>query len=205
MEQPIVNGAAGSPVKVMPPRSSSHLKFVPLQLQSVTESMEAKLKRLRPSPPEERSEAPAVEAGVPDGTRPHCESAPVIKKHYTLHITRSDTWWPQCQVRPSSNAISSFRSAGENALADDLFKVRAHFSYASSASRVTHMLHHRHSTHTPSHRCFAAYPQHRLIDTFPSKEGTACHCYVRHQHHTSRASVEGTLQHICYGTALAIT
>ena len=55
--------------------------------------------------------------------------------HHKLHIDRSGDWWLQFQVRPSSDAFASFRSAGENALADDLFKVRAHFLCTSSASR----------------------------------------------------------------------
>ena len=119
MEQPIVNGAAGFPFRVMPPRSSSHLKVVPLQLQSVTESMEAKLKRLRPSPPEEKSTAPAAEAGGLDGTPAQCKSATINKMPYA--ITRSDAPVIRNVRRGSaSEAISSFRLEGEPALVDEL-------------------------------------------------------------------------------------
>ena len=50
-------------------------------------------------------------------------------------------------------------------MADDLFKVCALFFYASSASQVMHMLHHRHSTHTPGHRCKAAMPNVKSFGT----------------------------------------
>ena len=128
----------------MPPRSSSHLKFVPLQLHSVTESMEAKLKRLRPSPPEERSTAPAAAASVPDGTPAQCKSATINKKPCTTN--RSDAPVIRNVRRGSaSEAISSFRLEGEPALVDELIRDRtANSSQAPAASMVStwHRFHH---------------------------------------------------------------
>ena len=128
----------------MPPRRSSHLKHIPMQHPSVMESMEAKLKRLRPSPPEERSTAPAASASVPDGTRAFCKSA--SKPPTPSTFTRSDAPVVRNVRRGSaSEAISSLHSAGETALVDDLIRDRtAKSSYASAASLLStwHRFHH---------------------------------------------------------------
>ena len=128
----------------MPPRRSSHLKHVPLQHPSVMESMEAKLKRLRPSPTEDGSTAPAASASVPDGTQAFCKRA--SKPPTPSMFTRSDAPVVRNVRRGSaSEAISSFHSAGEIALVDDLIKDRtAKSSYASAASLLStwHRFHH---------------------------------------------------------------
>ena len=115
-------------------------------------------------------------AGV---SHPPGRQTPIARACFTPHthctLQGQTHGGSQFQVRPSSNAFSAFHSAGENTLADDLFKVCALFFYASYVSQVMHMLHHRHSTHTPGHRCFAAYLRHRLINTFPSKSCTCTH------------------------------
>ena len=118
----------------MSPKRSSHLKHIPLQHPSVLESMEAKLKRLRPSPPEEGSTAPAAAASVPDGTRAYCMSASTPPTPSTF--TRSDAPAIRNVRRGSaSEAISSLRSEGETALVDDLIRDRnARSSTASRAS-----------------------------------------------------------------------
>ena len=128
----------------MPPRRSSHLKFVPLQLHSVTESMEAKLKRLRPSPPEEASTAPAAAASVPDGTPAQRKSAntnktPHAPNRYDAPVIRN--------VRRGSaaEAISSFHSEGEPALVDELIRDRnANSGQAPAAALLStwHRFHH---------------------------------------------------------------
>ena len=128
----------------MPPRSSKHLKYVPLQLHSVTESMEAKLKRLRPSPPEEESPAPASAASVPDGTPAQSTSAYTNKTPHTAN--RSDAPVIRNVRRGSAaEAISSFRSEGEPALVDELIRDRnANSSQAPSAALLStwHRFHH---------------------------------------------------------------
>ena len=143
-------------------------------------------------------------------SHPPGRQTPVVRACFTPH-THCTLQGPthggsQFQVRPSSNAFSAFHSAGENALADDLFKVCALFFYASSASWVMHRCA---TTGTPLTRRATAALQHTLsiVSSIPSQARRAQHstATIRHQNHTSSASVEGTLQHICYGTALAIT
>ena len=141
---PIVNGAVRYPGCPMPPRSSKHLKVVPLMHPSVTESMEAKLKRLRPDlSPSAGSEAPSMMIVVPDGTRAHCKSAPTVKKHCT---TRPDAPAVRNVRRGSaSNAISSLHTEGEPALVEELMQDRnANSSQAPIASMVStwHRFHH---------------------------------------------------------------
>ena len=146
MERPTVNGAIRLPDRAMPPRSSSHLKYVPLQHHSVTESMEAKLKRLRPSPSEERSTAPAFDAGVPDGIQAQCKSASKPRTHNIL--TRSTLQWCAAsgedhtpkQSHPSTFWLPSLGShpgtallAGEAASVDDLIQVHPHGQYVTGA------------------------------------------------------------------------
>ena len=144
VEQPTVNGPTRHPVNTMSPRGSNHLKYVPLQLHSVTESMEAKLKRLRPSPPEDRSTAPAMDARVPDGTQAHCKSAPTLQKPSSF--TRPDA--PiirNVRQGSASEAISSFRLEGEPAFVDELIRDRsANSSQAPAASMLStlHRFHH---------------------------------------------------------------
>ena len=144
MEQPTVNGATRHPDRAMPPRGSSHLKYVPLQHHSVTESMEAKLKRLRPSLPEERSTASAADARVPDGTQAQCKSA--SKPQTPTSFTRSDAPVVRNVRRGSaSEAISSLRMDGEPALVDELIRDRsANSSQAPAASMIStwHRFHH---------------------------------------------------------------
>ena len=163
----------------MPPRGSNHLKYVPFQLHSVTESMEAKVKRLRPSPLEERSAALAASASVPDGTQAFCKS--VSKPPTPSTFTRSDAPVVRNVRRGSaSEAISSFHSAGETALVDDLIKDRiAKSSYASAASLLStwHRFHHEafdtpaappRSYQSPSAASSSSEPSSNEEDTVPS-------------------------------------
>ena len=152
MDQPTVNGPIRYPDQVMPPRSSDHLEYVPLQHHSVTESMEAKLKRLRPSHSEERSTAPAFDAGVPDGIQAQCESASKPRTHNIL--TRSTLQWCAAsgedhtpkQSHPSTFWLPSLGGhprtallAGDAASVDDLIQVHPHGRYVTSAG--TFLLH----------------------------------------------------------------
>ena len=105
VEQPTVNGPTRHPVNTMSPRGSNHLKYVPHQLHSVTESMEAELKRLRHSPPEERSTAPAASASVPDGTQAFCKSA--SKPPTPITFARSDATVVRSFRRGSSSEAFS--------------------------------------------------------------------------------------------------
>ena len=143
VEQSIVNDATKSLDRAMSPKRSSHLKHIPMQHPSVLESMDAKLKRWRHSPPEDGSTAPAASASVPDGTRAFCKSA--SKPPMPSTITRSDAPVVRNVRRGSvSEAISSLHSAGEPALVDDLIRDRtARSSYASAAS----LLNTRHRFH----------------------------------------------------------
>ena len=128
----------------MPPRSSNHLKFVPLQHPSVMESMEAKLKRLRPSPPEVESSAPATAARVPDGTPAQSTSAFTVQTPQKSN--RSDAPVIRNVRRGSAaEAISAFRSEGEPALVDELIRDRnASSSQAPAAALLStwHRFHH---------------------------------------------------------------
>ena len=128
----------------MPPRRSSHLKHVPLQHASVTESMEAKLKRLRLTVAEERSEAPAASPCGPDGTQAASGSA--TKPPVQNTFTRSDAPVIRNVRRGSATeSISSYHSAGESALVEELIQDRAaKSSYASATSLLGtwHRFHH---------------------------------------------------------------
>ena len=144
VELSIVNDTTKSLDRAMSPKRSSHLKHIPMQHPSVLESMEAKLKRWRPSPPEEGSSAPAAAASVPDGTQAFCKSA--AKPPTPSTFTRSDAPVVRNVRRGSvSEAISSLHSAGETALVNDLFRYRtAMSSYASRTSLIStwHRFHH---------------------------------------------------------------
>ena len=106
--------------------------------------MESKLKRLRPAVTEERSEAPAASASGPDGTRAAYGSA--TKPHVQNTFTRSDAPVIRNVRRGSATeAISSYHSAGESALVEELIQDRiAKSSYASAASLLGtwHRFHH---------------------------------------------------------------
>jgi len=95
----------------------------------------------------------------------------LVLLHHILHIDRSGDWWLQFQVRPSSDAFASFRSAGVNALADDFFKVRALIFYASYMSQVMPFSSTRSSMHGHTYhlriRCQQGCPEpsHSFINT----------------------------------------
>ena len=127
---------------------------------------------LRPSPP--RGKEQNTSSG---GRRTRWYTTPLREVfrlfllHHILHTDRSGDWWLQFQVRPSSDAFASFRSAGVNALADDFFKVRALFFYASYMSQVmpfcsTRNSMHGHTYHLRIH-CQQGCPEpsHSFINT----------------------------------------
>ena len=100
-------------IRTMPPRRSSHLKHVPLQHTSVLESMESKLKRLRPAVAMEHSEATSSAASGPDGT----QVASGSRTHQPVQNKFTRPAVPVVRnVRRGSatEALASFHELGEN-------------------------------------------------------------------------------------------
>ena len=122
--------SAPVPIVRMPPRRSSHLRHLPLIRSNPSESMESRIKRLRPGGQQEQpvaTPAPALE---------HSSSEPRAKAS-AITSTRSDVPLVRNVTRGSaSEATAAFRQHGIDALLDELVHDRIVQSGVASTSSL---------------------------------------------------------------------